>query len=180
MEIDVIFDRLSRFQGKQFEIHKGGWPAELKESMVQLCTMFETSEEDVRRKITSKVVPALSFLFLSFSGIMAIDAVRRHDWQLVRLGLEALAIEDCKFDWRDSTIALAVLYHSAAKIGEDPEKIVDFVANLASARTRKELFYSFCARSPANKQLAKFRVKEGVTATGEFTYEPSTHAPGRS
>ena len=164
------FQHLHGFKGKQYEIHKHGLPDAVRKNISVLCESFENSSYDVREQIVSLAVREISFLFFVFSEAMAIAAVQHEDKHSVIRGLEALAIENCIADWRDSLLRLVLLYHSAVKIYADPEKLIGEVANLAMKTAQEKLFYPFLARTPEDRQLAKFGVKEGKTPNGEFAY----------
>lgn len=170
MTIDEIFERLYELKGKEYEIYKRGLPDNILQNIAHLCEIFETSSADVRRSVISKVVREISFVFLKFSDVMANTAVWQADKKDIVRGLEALAIENCIVDWRDSTLRLVLLYHSALKIGADPRQLIDFVARLATKSAERDFFGSFLARSAEDRQLEKFGIKEAKTPTGEFTY----------
>jgi len=114
--------------------------------------------------------PDIAYLFRRFTDEMAVAAVREGKKRFVTLGLLALAIENCVFDWRDSMIALAALYDSAAKLDNDPEGLVRDIAVFAMKSAQDQLFYRFLGWAPEARQLAKFGMKEGRTPEGEFTY----------
>lgn len=173
MTVSDIFDGLYRFKGKAYEIHKQGLPEDVGGQIAQLCEIFESSTDAERRGIVSNVVREVSFLFIRFGTDMAVTAVRQGDGRAVIRGLEALAIENCTADWRDSTIVVAVLYHSAQKIGLDADEALRFAASLAVSETGDKLFGSFLRRTPENRALSVFWIKEGTTANGEFTYTSS-------
>lgn len=167
---EEIFDRLYTLEGKQYEFHKKGFPESVQRDINQICELFEASSAEMRRLIVSKVRPGISFLFLGFSSRMAIAAIRKNNNQLLVRGLESLAVENCVFDWRDSTIVLATLYHSALKNGANADEIFRFVASMAAPECAKRLFESFLARTPDKKDLSCFLLQESTTADGEFTY----------
>src|SRR4029077_12927805 len=145
-------------------------PDRVQENVALLCGLFENSSYEIRQEIISGVVREISFLFLVFSEVMANAAVRRRDKQCIIQGLEALAIADCLADWRDSTLRLALLYHSGLIIDADPEELIKSVAAVTMDAAQKNLFGPFLAMRAENKQPAKFGFKEGVTPNGEFTY----------
>ena len=164
------FQHLYRFKGTQYEIHKKGLPDTVRKNISVLCKLFDNSSYDVRKQIVLLADREISFLFLVYSEAMAIAAVQRRDNHSVIRGLEALAIENCIGDWRDSLLCLVLLYHSAVKIDADPEKLISDVASLAMETARDKLFYPFLARAPEDRQLGKFGLKEGENSEGEFTY----------
>src|SRR5215469_16653237 len=161
MQIDQQFRDLDGYRGKEYEIQKKGLPQRAREGIANLCKLFEKSSYEMKKEITGKVVPEISFLFLVFSELMANTAVRRGEKQRIVQGLEAVAIENCVFDARDSALRLALLHHSALKIGTDPEELIRFVAAFALETAKKNLFEPFLSRSPESRQLANFGLKEG-------------------
>lgn len=165
-----LFESLYKLAGKQYEFYKKGLPESAQNTIDQICELFEVSSVEVRREIVSKVHSSISFLFFGFGSWMAIAAVRRNDNQLVLRGLESLAVENCVFDWRDSTIVLAMLYHSAVKNGADADQVVRFVAGMAASDSGRMLFESFLDRTPDKKVLSASWLKESSTSEGEFTY----------
>lgn len=170
MQSAELFERLHCLKGKEYEFHKAGLPASVIEVLSSLARLFEQSSERERAEISSRVVPEISFLFLRFGDTMATKALRCYDERSVLQGLEALAIENCRFDWRDSTLTLALLYHSAARIGVDAEAPIRFVMQLASKRSKDQLFAPFLSRTPENRELAKFGMKEAQNQEGRLSY----------
>jgi hypothetical protein len=100
---------------------------------------------------------------------MAIEAVRERDEVKVFKGLVALAIENQAFDWRDSLAVLTLLFHSAIKIGVDAPNLIHRVATISSSQT-SAYFLQFLARTPENRDIAKFGYKEGADLHGNFAY----------
>jgi hypothetical protein len=176
MTLSGLFQHLSTFRGAQYKIYKDGLPDSVRNAIWALVELFDHSSQKVREDIVSLVSHEISFLFFAFSTAMAVKAVQQRNEEPLIRGLEALAIENCVFDWRDSLATLALLHHSALKIGTDPEKLIKNVAILAMETAREKLFYPFLARTPEDRELTKFGVKEGKTASGEFTYV-SLHQP---
>jgi hypothetical protein len=170
MKPDEVFQRLSDLRGNEYRIFRKGLPESAREDISSLCELFETASYEGREQIVSLVRRETGFLFLRFSTEMAVAAVRQGDMQFVIRGLQALAIENCNGDWRDSVCALAVLNHSAEKIGSDPEKLIKDVAALAMKNAQDKLFYRFLSRAPKDRELTKFGAQEGTTPEGEFTY----------
>ena len=110
------FQHLYGFKGREYEIHKKGLPDSVRKNISVLCELIENPSYSVREQIVSLASREISFLFLAFSETMAIGAVQQGDKQSVIRGLEALAIENCIGDWRDSILRLVLLYHSGVKI----------------------------------------------------------------
>lgn len=162
---EKIFDRLYTFEGKQYEFHKKGFPESVQHDIDQICELFEASSANMRRAIVSKVRPSISFLFLGFSSRMAIAAVRKSNDQLLVRGLESLAVENCVFDWRDSTIVLATLYHSASKNGANADEMFRFVASMAVSDRARRLFESFLARTPDKRVCPVFCYRSPLRQT---------------
>lgn len=170
METSTLFAQLNLLKGKEYSIYKTGLPSAVIDSINSLCVSFETSSEEMREEIVSHVTREISYLFLIFSDQAALEGLRRRDAKCIIRGLEALTIENCKADCRDSTLRLAPLYHSAVSIGADPEKLIASVAAIAVEPARTHLLLSFLKRSPENRELEKFGLKEGLGADGNVFY----------
>ncbi|MGC2162724.1 MAG: hypothetical protein WA634_12495 [Silvibacterium sp.] len=170
METSTHFQQLYLFKGKEYSLYKTGLPDSVIESINSLCMSFEVCSEETRREITSYVTREISYLFLMFSDRAALEALHRKDEECIVRGLEALTIENCKVDWRDSTLRLAPLYHSAVSIGADPERLIASVAAIAVEPAKTQLLLSFLERSPENRELAKFGLKETLGTDGNVFY----------
>jgi hypothetical protein len=87
-----------------------------------LAETFAVADPDQRKRIYSSVKPKFSYVFFMYCGRMAVEAVKRKDPQLLRLGTISLAIENLTFDARDSMIHLAIINHSATNSESNPTR----------------------------------------------------------
>lgn len=170
METSALFQQLYLFKGKEYSLYKTGPPGSVIDSINSLCMSFEACSEETRREMISCVTREIAYLFLIFSDRAALEALRQKDEECIVRGLEALAIENCKADWRDSTLRLAPLYHSAVSIGADPEGLIKSVSAIALEPAKTHLLLSFLKRSPENRELAKFGLKEALGTDGNVFY----------
>jgi hypothetical protein len=104
---------------------------------------------------------------------MAEESVRQHSEALLRRGLVGLAIEDCFFDWRDSTNALSLQFHSATKLGMDVPRTFHEIESISGPQIAK-LLRDFLARKPQLQALKVFGWAEGSNTQGLFAYVSKT------
>lgn len=142
----------------------------MNEDIEHTCDLFLASSEEVRLELVNKVVRGISFLFLNFSSRMAISAVRTKNENELMRGLAALAIENGTPDWRDTMICLSMLYNSAQKIGSEPDALIGSVAVLAAPKGKEKVFGAFLRKTPDERRLEHFGLREATTESGEFTY----------
>jgi hypothetical protein len=164
----ALFEQLYPFIGKEYSLYKKGLPDQVVDSINSLCILFEAGSDDVRTGITSRADRKTSYLFLRFSDKAVLDAMRQNSEERVMRGLQALAIENCAADWRDSIFGAAALWHSALKIGADAERLFTSIASIALEPAKTRLFLSFLRRSPENRELAKFGLKEAIGPDGSI------------
>jgi len=110
----------------------------------------------------------MSGTFWALSRAYSVDAVNEKSAEKIFLGVIALAIEDLKFDWRDTMIPLAALHNSALKLGLDPDEIFRRAAVLASDKM-SEYLISFVNRPQNLKSLEAFMLEETEGVEG-FCY----------
>jgi len=171
MELTAIQETFARLKLlKIFDFHKTRVLTQEQQGWVEfICNQYLRALPDERKKIHSIVTPELSFLFFIYAKTMAVEAVRERQEEKVFKGLVALAVENQVFDWRDSMMALALLHHSAAKIGADASGLFQLAAAISTPQT-SEGFLQFSARAPENLDLAKFGYREGTDSEGNFAY----------
>jgi hypothetical protein len=75
------------------------------------------------------------------------------DENKLRLGLTALSIEDCKLDFRDTSVALGQLYKAAEDAGINPRPYFAEVAEYSSDQKPSG------GNTPMKKMLADFRIR---------------------
>jgi hypothetical protein len=166
--VQEIFAKLKRL--KAFDFYKTRTlTAEQHDWLELVCNRYVDASPEERHRVNCLVTPEISFLFFIYGKAMAIEAVRERDEAKVFKGLVALAVENQVFDWRDSLTVLTLLYHSAIKIGADASNLFQRVATISASQTSTN-FSKFLARSPENRDIAKFGFKEGTDLHGNFAY----------
>jgi hypothetical protein len=95
--------------------------------------------------------------------------VREDSRSDLRNGILALVIGERRRDFRDSLSPLALLNHSALKLGEDPRAL--FEAASRTAHKPRNLFDIFLRRSPDLNTIQTFGFGEGMGPHG-FDYIP--------
>lgn len=119
--VEQTFVDLGKLNVSDFRTVGAHIPAELESKIKALCDAFAVASPEKRSEIISLVQPAFSFAFFWFAKEMAIQAVRENSQQRIIDGVRALLIENCTFDGRDSTVQLALIYHSAEKLVLRPD-----------------------------------------------------------
>jgi hypothetical protein len=91
------------------------------------------SEPAERSRIAGSVRPEFSFVFFTFAADAAVESVRQKNADLLARGLLALAIENLKFDARDTLRFLAQIYNSAQLLGVDASQLFAEIRERACA-----------------------------------------------
>jgi hypothetical protein len=107
--------------------------------------------DEIDRK-QSEVSGDQHWIMLSYSERMASLAVRERSQDLIMLGLIALGVDGCHYDWRDNVLIVALHYDAAKRIGASPEDIFESAARLLPDKPASGL-RSFLRRSAHNKSL---------------------------
>ncbi|HXN48398.1 MAG TPA: hypothetical protein VN893_17245 [Bryobacteraceae bacterium] len=136
---------------------------------------FEEADEAGRVKVTERLSRESGAALLAFASELAASALRRNSPELIRLGLLAVGVEGGRCDIRDDMTALALLYHSAAKLGLDAAASFSKVAALVPATdprleqfgtsVKKELA-GFPSRPPESRNLKAFGFRERMSNQG--------------
>lgn len=137
--------------------------------MKVICDTYATSSEGDRKRIEEQVSQNISFLFLMYAHLMAVDAVREKSEQRIVDGLTSISISHRVNDWRDALSPISLLFHSAIKIRSDPSLLFRRAAESCREDAAK-FFQHFLTRTPENMDIAKFGWKEGANSDGEFVY----------
>jgi hypothetical protein len=128
--INHAFERIQGLKVGDF-FHRGLPPGALG-GIDLLIDAFVSSDPAGREQIAQRVEKSFAFAFSGYAHHAAIESIRRNDPSLLKRGLLALAIENGKIDWRDSLPWIALLYHSACKMGVDFTRLVHEVREVAS------------------------------------------------
>jgi hypothetical protein len=142
---------------------------EIRHTVARLCRIYLDSNveqrELLRKSLTSE------FVLFWFAHDMAVRAVRENNASYIRDGLVAVVIENARRDAKDTLFPIALLHHSASKIGADANEIFEWAASIASPRM--ELLLKDYATRPASlRDIAKFGFTEAQTPSG-FDYVSS-------
>lgn len=112
------------------------------------CNLNETQRVDETLTISDQQRMAL----LAYSERMASKAIRNKDKTSIHLGLIALGVDGWKVDWRDNTMILSLLNHSAEVIGVDPIDVF-IEASKYFAPNVKKSFELFLKRKKEDKSI---------------------------
>jgi hypothetical protein len=140
------------------------------ELIASIVGAFATSDSTGRLRIVSRLSEHTSNALHSYAFQMATEAVRQTSPDLVVRGLTALAIDGGRRDIRDCITGMALLHHSALKLGMDIRSTFETGASYSTSAQFSEAMRSFPERRPAERDLSAFCFREVVAPSG-FTYE---------
>jgi hypothetical protein len=83
----------------------------------------------------------------------------------IREALLYHSIENARHDFRDNLMSICPIYHSAVRLGLDPETLFGDVAAL-SAREMADLLLGWLRRNPRDQGLRAFAYREVITPEG--------------
>lgn len=106
-------------------------PNTVDEKCSRLVKMY-AANPDARAAIRSAGTPEQYRVMLVYCVRMAVLCVRSRDENLLFLALVAHAVEDFRWDPRDNMVMLALVHHSAGKLGVDSAALFARVAAMAS------------------------------------------------
>ncbi len=124
--------------------------------LVNLYKQLSSEEREIMRSLTSE---RNSYTLLAFAERMAALGVREESRERLLDGLLALIIENYNADWRDNLTKLAPLYHSAVKIGVDPQGLFTEAASYGNNEVA-EIVREFPRREPENRSIEAFGYRE--------------------
>jgi hypothetical protein len=128
-------------------------PVELDDTLRALCASFAEMSATERGAFRGAVSLEEFYTLLTFAQRSSVFALRSASPGLLRDGLTAVAmIEADRTDFRDILMALALLHHSAARLGMDVRSEFASAAKLAEPATT-ELIESFASRDPESQNL---------------------------
>jgi hypothetical protein len=135
----------------------------------ELVVAFRDGDRALQNAIVEAAAPYL-IQFHEFADHQAIESVRQNDPDLIREGLIALAIENARFDYRDSLVILSLLCHSARKLGFNDDDPVRESLNLARLPWSPYLV-EWIERDEFQRSIQMMGFAEGENEGG-FTYDP--------
>ena len=147
----------------------------------ELCESFAKNDKTARARIRASLTEDDVYTFLLFSQRSSVFAIREQNVGHLLNALRAFAmIELKKVDPRDVLWALSLIYHSAERIKQNPDKLFRDALTLSESKMSK-LIVEFLERSPQDKDLRsswgydEVETKNGIGFIGwEFAeYHPS-------
>jgi hypothetical protein len=115
-------------------------------ALERICRAYLNGTAAGREGFRSCVANRSSLLL--FAERAAVRAMRTSGTEHLRLGLAALSMEDCRYDFRETSRLLVMLLHAADSIGADWRLEFDAVAGLSSPRTA-DFFRAYGSRGPS-------------------------------
>lgn len=144
-------------------------PYELDYVVSDLVNLYKSLSPVEREIVYSLASERNSYTLLAFAERMAALAVREKSRERLLDGLLSLIIENYNADWRDNVTKLAPLYHSAVKIGIDPQSLFTEAASYGNNEVA-EVIRDFSQREPEDRSIEAFGYKETYESDG-FRYK---------
>ncbi len=135
-----------------------------------LLAAYRCLDEAGRRELSSGLNTYAMKQLLGYAARSAANAVQSKSQDLVRSGLLALAIEGGSEDPRESTIVIAMLYHSSVRLGMEPITTFAEAAGFALPGIKNEIL-RFPLREPESRDLSAFHLVEKNDPVCGFNYE---------
>lgn len=170
LNLDMIVEQEAKLKPKN---HQGYWssliPSDVDRDISLLIDSIVNATNEERQFISSIFTDDYSFTFICFSERMACLAVREKSEKYLFEGLIAHAIEGGKFDWRENILVLSLLYHSAVKIGTNPDLLFNKAAEFAEGEIR-EIIRNFPRRAHEDRNIEAMGYVESENEQG-FCYK---------
>jgi hypothetical protein len=150
------------------------FPTDLDEAIMDLVGRFVDADHRERLQLWVMLQPSLehSQVLVAYSERMATQALRQSDVELVREGLVAVLLEGGRDDWRETTIALTLLYDAATRLGASGADVFGQVAKLAPKLEVSQSIRKFSQRSPENRTIESMGYQLTMSGHG-VTYAPN-------
>jgi hypothetical protein len=146
-------------------------PDRLVPAVTPLIDLFRKNntgdQANIRQRIESKHFGRLR----GYATRIASRAVRTHSVEDVERGLVASALEGGRYDYRYTLMTLCLLYHSAQKLGADPDGLFQRAAALGDAPSQQFLLNYL---ADGSKSIEAMGYREGVDENGQFKYVATT------
>jgi len=144
-------------------------PCELDYVIGDLVNLYKGFSPTERKAAYSLIEERNSYVLLAFAERMAALGVREKSRERLLDGLLSLIIENYSADWRDNLTKLAPLYHSAVKIGVDPQSLFTEAATYGNNEVA-EIIRDFPQREQESRSIEAFGYKEDYEPDG-FRYK---------
>lgn len=140
-------------------------PCDLDDDFHDLISLFSQASHTEREAMLKGVDAKIAGALMAFSWRMGIWGARKNSREMLLKGLIALVIDGGKSDIRDTISIMPVLYHSAEKIGIDPQNLFDEAADYYPNDVAR-ILGKFPKRKPADRSLQAFDYMEVSTPEG--------------
>ncbi len=140
-------------------------PCDLDARVDALIDAYVNNSASVKLKITTAIGPEQTFGLLAFAERMAILSVRQKSREPLMKALLALVVEGFRCDAREDILMLALINHSAMKVGADPTQLFNEAACHASTEVAHYL-REFAGRQPEGKSIQAMGYSEDMTSDG--------------
>ena len=152
-------------QKKYWHYRKKPMPCDLDEDFHELIALFSQASQAERDGMLKKIDSNAAGALMAFGKRMAVWGARQNARDLLLKGLIALVIDGGRYDIRDTISIMPLLYHSAMKIGVDPQNLFDEAAAYYPNDVARVLS-KFPQRPPADRSLQSFSYVEVSTPEG--------------
>jgi hypothetical protein len=141
----------------------------LEDAIRKSVWMFARLDKPERHGMSARLNQYSRNSLLNHAYEMAESAIRSSSPDLVEEGLISLILEGGIEDWRYSIVGMAVLFHSATRLGLDTERLFHDVAGLSDFGSVSREMVQFPSRRPDERCLDAFFLREGSGPEG-FEY----------
>ncbi len=155
----------NRSQRNYFHFEKKPMPCELDKDFHELINLFVQAIPTQREIILSIIDSGTADALQAYSWRLAVWGARQNSRELLLEGLIGLVIDGGKADIRDTISVMPVLYHSAIKIGIEPQSLFDEAASYFHNDVAR-ILSAFPRRPPENRNLQSFYYVEVSTPEG--------------
>lgn len=139
--------------------------------MHDIVRQYVQADQATRASAQESLDLRVRWVILQYAWECSERAVRTGDPELVREGLLSIAIEDGRYDLRDSIVRMAVLHASACALTLDPLSLFQEAADVALSELTQEELRSFPKRLPEHRDLEKaFSSIKRVGRGNDFRY----------
>lgn len=152
-------------QKKYYLFQRKPMPCELDNDINDLITLFMQASHSDRENILKKVDSIIAGVLTGFGYRMAVWGIRHQSRDFLLRGLISLVMAGDNYDYRDIIQIMPLLYHSAVRIGVDPQVLFDEAAAYYPNSIAR-LLNDFPRRSPERRGLEAFYYKEVNTPDG--------------
>lgn len=136
-----------------------------KKAFFDLCALYEQANAEQRGRLRA-AWPMKRRWSLPLARTLLITNTYSSE-QRVRAKLILLALQESQSDVREDLIEMSAVYHCAARIGLDPQRLFEEIARLSGEEMARHL-RDFCHRLPEERELKAFGYYEEQTSDGIY------------